>query len=144
MRVSLEFLTNDQTFNGIQAGEPANYTVVVRWSHLNGLCQQHTACQFFSLLKTDNWNCETNKVDSYIFSDGYEDSPEFFGVKLGTYKYYDTNEDGEMIRDVEKIYKHPKYKNPKRYSNDISLIHVRKSSITASKPRFSFCLTMHK
>ncbi|VDD93999.1 unnamed protein product [Enterobius vermicularis] len=78
-----------------------------------------------------------------VFHDGYEDSPEFFGVKLGTYKYYDTNEDGEMIRDVEKIYKHPKYKNPKRYSNDISLIHVRKSSITASKPRGPVNYTDH-
>lgn len=56
---------------------------------------------------------------------GYENYPEFFGVKLGTYKYYDNAETGEVVRDVDVIHKHPKYGTPKRYSNDISLIHIK-------------------
>ncbi len=60
----------------------------------------------------------------FALSDGYEDRPELFKFKLGTYDYRNDNEPGEVVADVARIYKHPQYGYPHEFSHDISIIRV--------------------
>jgi len=56
--------------------------------------------------------------------DGYEDQPELFQFKLGTYDYRNDNEPGEVIVNVTRVYKHPQYTQPLQFSHDMSILRL--------------------
>jgi len=56
--------------------------------------------------------------------DGYEDQPEMFHFKLGTYDYRNDNEPGEVIVNVTRVFKNPQYGSPNQFSNDMSILQL--------------------
>lgn len=56
--------------------------------------------------------------------DGYTDQPKYFGIKVGTFDYRDTNETGEIVYKVKEIHMNPKYGTPHQYAHDMSLLKI--------------------
>jgi len=54
--------------------------------------------------------------------DGYEDQPQSFGIKVGTYNYNNNNETGEVVFKVAQVFKNSQYGSPHQFSHDISLL----------------------
>jgi secreted trypsin-like serine protease len=110
---------------------------------------QAEMCMSGSFGGSCNLRCGATIIDpNWIMSashcvDGYVNSPQRFHLKVGTFDYHSTNEDGEVVTNVTKIVMHPMYGRPKQFSHDMSLLQLS-APLTFTDHIQPVCLPMNE